>query len=92
MQSKDIYLTHLTFRFRYRIMDAICINCCSCCLHDKSPRKRQIYAMLDNIEHYKSQQLERLRENYTQQVFCSEMYFVIEFKLIDSCLNSGASY
>lgn len=33
-----------------------------------SPRARQIYAMLDNIEQYKSQQLERLRENYTQQV------------------------
>lgn len=31
-------------------------------------RARQIYAMLDNIEQYKSQQLEKLRDNYTQQV------------------------
>lgn len=44
-------------------------NCCSFCKRDRvTPRARQIYAMLDNIEQYKSQQLERLRENYTQQV------------------------
>lgn len=44
-------------------------NFCSFCKRDKvSPRARQIYAMLDNIERYKSQQLEKLRENYTQQV------------------------
>lgn len=28
-----------------------------------------MYVMLDNIEHYKSQQLEKLRDNYAQQVF-----------------------
>ncbi|XP_055632247.1 uncharacterized protein LOC129772801 [Toxorhynchites rutilus septentrionalis] len=55
---------------RFRIIELICTNCCSYCYRgDKSSSKaRQIYAMLDNIEHYKSQQLERLRENYTQQV------------------------
>ncbi|XP_061394811.1 uncharacterized protein LOC133330372 [Musca vetustissima] len=42
----------------------------TCCAkrNKKSPRARQIYAMLDSIENYKSQQLERLRENYAQQV------------------------
>ncbi|ETN66464.1 leucine-rich transmembrane protein [Anopheles darlingi] len=55
---------------RFRLVDLICRNCCSYCYKtDKTSSKaRQIYAMLDNIEHYKSQQLERLRENYTQQV------------------------
>uniref|UniRef100_A0A182MC07 Uncharacterized protein n=1 Tax=Anopheles culicifacies TaxID=139723 RepID=A0A182MC07_9DIPT len=55
---------------RFRIVDLICQNCCSYCYkNDKTSSKaRQIYAMLDNIEHYKSQQLERLRDNYTQQV------------------------
>ncbi|XP_057655817.1 uncharacterized protein LOC130893605 [Diorhabda carinulata] len=44
-------------------------NFCSFCKRDKvSPRARQIYAMLDNIEQYKSQQLEKLRENYALQV------------------------
>ncbi|KAF7270886.1 uncharacterized protein LOC143204824 [Rhynchophorus ferrugineus] len=44
-------------------------NFCSFCKRDRvSPRARQIYAMLDNIEQYKSQQLEKLKENYTQQV------------------------
>ena len=44
-------------------------HCCSFCRRDrKSPRTRQIYDMLDNIEQYKSQQLEKLRENYAQQV------------------------
>lgn len=44
-------------------------NFCSFCKRDRvSPRARQIYAMLDNIEQYKSQQLEKLKDNYTQQV------------------------
>ncbi|XP_066257411.1 immunoglobulin domain and leucine-rich repeat-containing protein 2 [Euwallacea similis] len=44
-------------------------NFCSFCKRDRvSPRARQIYTMLDNIERYKSQQLEKLRDNYTQQV------------------------
>lgn len=44
-------------------------HCCSFCKRDRvSPRAKQIYALLDNIEQYKSQQLERLRENYTMQV------------------------
>ncbi|XP_031341617.1 uncharacterized protein LOC116169615 [Photinus pyralis] len=44
-------------------------HCCSFCKRDRtSPRARQIYDMLDNIEQYKSQQLEKLRENYAQQV------------------------
>jgi hypothetical protein len=55
---------------RFRIIELICMNCCSLCYkNDKTKTKaRQVYAMLDSIEHYKSQQLEKLRENYTQQV------------------------
>lgn len=53
------------FRRRFGIFDKF-----TCCAkrNKKSPRARQIYAMLDSIENYKSQQLERLRENYAQQV------------------------
>jgi len=44
-------------------------KCCCCCRRDRvSPRARHIYQMLDHIEQYKTQQLERLRDNYTQQV------------------------
>lgn len=44
-------------------------NFCSFYKRDRvSPRAKQIYAMLENIEQYKSQQLERLRDNYAQQV------------------------
>ncbi|XP_063699241.1 immunoglobulin domain and leucine-rich repeat-containing protein 2-like isoform X2 [Culicoides brevitarsis] len=55
---------------RFNIIELICVNCCGYCYNrDKTSRRsRQIYGMLDSIEHYKSQQLERLRENYTQQV------------------------
>lgn len=55
---------------RFRIIELICMNCCSLCYkNDKTKTKaRQIYAMLDSIEHYKAHQLEKLRENYTQQV------------------------
>jgi hypothetical protein len=55
---------------RFRIIELICMNCCSLCYKsDKTKNKAgQVYAMLDSIEHYKSQQLEKLRENYNQQV------------------------
>ncbi|XP_059619257.1 immunoglobulin domain and leucine-rich repeat-containing protein 2 [Phlebotomus argentipes] len=54
---------------RFGLTDKCMKNCCDCCLRDKAtPRARQIYAMLDSIEHYKSMQLEKLRENYAQQV------------------------
>ncbi|XP_055295916.1 uncharacterized protein LOC129565272 isoform X2 [Sitodiplosis mosellana] len=52
---------------RFNIANKICMNCCICCLRKKQPKKH-ILQMLDSIEHYKSQQLERLRENYAQQV------------------------
>lgn len=61
----------LIIQFLRYILDKFGIlnNFCSFCKRDKvSPRARQIYAMLDNIERYKSQQLEKLRDNYTQQV------------------------
>lgn len=55
---------------RFRIIELICMNCCSLCYrNDRTKTKAiQIYAMLNSIEHYKSQQLIKLRENYTQQV------------------------
>lgn len=62
--------------FRFNIMDKICMNCCACCLR-KKPRAKQILQMLDSIEHYKSQQLERLRENYAQQVSINLLHFVV---------------
>ncbi|XP_055916784.1 immunoglobulin domain and leucine-rich repeat-containing protein 2 [Eupeodes corollae] len=52
---------------RYGLYYRIC-NVFVCVGRKKSPRAKQIYAMLDSIEHYKTQQLERLRENYAQQV------------------------
>lgn len=61
--------------FRFGIIDKLVANCCTCCLRAKSPRAKQIYSMLDSIEHYKSQQLEKLRENYTQQVCKYCIYF-----------------
>lgn len=39
-----------------------------CCEDVDSPRNKQFYQMMESIEHYKAQQLERLRDNYTSQV------------------------
>lgn len=60
------------------------MNCCACCLR-KKPRAKHIFQMLDSIELYKSQQLERLRENYTQQVssLFSQLWFFIPFLTLD---------
>lgn len=41
---------------------------CPCCMGGESPRARQLYRMLESLEQYRCQQLERLRENYTSQV------------------------
>jgi hypothetical protein len=47
---------------------------CSCCFEDEedeesiSPRSKQVHQVLETIEQYKTLQLERLRDNYTQQV------------------------
>ncbi|XP_039748065.1 immunoglobulin domain and leucine-rich repeat-containing protein 2-like [Pararge aegeria] len=57
-------LRHIFVRFR---LLETCCSCCTCVNRD-APRSRQIYHMLDNIEQYKRQQLEKLRENYAVQV------------------------
>ncbi|XP_058807899.1 leucine-rich repeat and immunoglobulin-like domain-containing nogo receptor-interacting protein 3 isoform X2 [Phymastichus coffea] len=64
-----LLLTLLVQLLRCLFVRCGCAKWCLCCRHvGATPRAKQIYQMLDNIEHYKSMQLERLRENYTQQV------------------------
>lgn len=41
---------------------------CPCCMMGESPRARQLYRMLESLEQYRCQQLERLRDNYACQV------------------------
>ncbi|XP_075544596.1 uncharacterized protein LOC142578846 isoform X2 [Dermacentor variabilis] len=41
---------------------------CPCCMIGESPRARQLYRMLESLEQYRCQQLERLRDNYACQV------------------------
>lgn len=41
---------------------------CPCDVSGNSPRAKQLYQMLESLESYRCQQLERLRENYTSQV------------------------
>lgn len=64
---------------RFNLINKICMNCCACCLR-KKPRAKHILQMLDSIEHYKSQQLERLRENYAQQVSGGSVFFANFFE------------
>ncbi|CAB3225548.1 unnamed protein product [Arctia plantaginis] len=52
--------------YRFRLLETCC-SCCTC-VNREAPRSRQIFCMLDNIEQYKRQQLEKLRENYAVQV------------------------
>ncbi|CAD6999157.1 unnamed protein product [Ceratitis capitata] len=64
-----------------------------CCGRNKqSPRARQVYAMLDSIECYKSQQLERLRENYAQQVHRIRENCAQQVEWIQSSYTSQAKY
>ena len=45
-----------------------CLFCC-CCKDQLPPKAKRLKKALDSIEAYKAQQLERLRENYHQQVY-----------------------
>ncbi|EDW13233.1 uncharacterized protein LOC6577859 [Drosophila mojavensis] len=66
----------------------------SCCANrnKRSPRSRQIYAMLDSIENYKSQQLERLRENYAQQVHRIRENCALQVEWIQSSYTTQAKH
>ncbi|CAN8006464.1 unnamed protein product [Ixodes hexagonus] len=41
---------------------------CPCDVGANSPRAKQLYRMLESLEHYRCQQLDRLRDNYAGQV------------------------
>ncbi|GAB0087244.1 uncharacterized protein DMENIID0001_015370 [Sergentomyia squamirostris] len=78
---------------RFGITDKCMKNCCDCCMRDKAtPRARQIYAMLDSIEHYKSMQLEKLRENYAQQVHRIKDNCTQQVEWIQNSYNSQAKH
>ncbi|XP_075152144.1 uncharacterized protein LOC142226136 [Haematobia irritans] len=74
---------------KYGIFDKF--YCCAS-RNKKSPRARQIYAMLDSIESYKSQQLERLRENYAQQVHRIRENCTQQVEWIQSSYSSQAKH
>lgn len=60
-----------------------CCSCCTCVKRD-APRTRQVYNMLDNIEQYKRQQLEKLRENYAVQASIVLGFMVVVYVYVYS--------
>lgn len=74
---------------RYGICDKFL--CCAS-RSKKSPRSKQIYAMLDSIETYKSLQLEKLRENYAQQVHRIRENCTLQVEWIQSSYTSQAKH
>lgn len=76
--------------YRYRLLETCC-SCCTCVNHD-APRTRQIYSMLDNIEQYKRQQLEKLRENYAIQVHRIKENCTQQMEWIQSSYSTQASH
>jgi len=62
------FITLIVQGFRY-VMDRFgWWECCYCCGRRLSPRAQQARNLLEAIEQYKSQQLDRLRDNYNGQV------------------------
>ncbi|XP_068204397.1 immunoglobulin domain and leucine-rich repeat-containing protein 2 [Palaemon carinicauda] len=61
-----LLITLLTQFINY-LMDRLGLQCC-CCRDRLSPKARQIRKLLESVEGYKTQQLDRLRENYNAQV------------------------
>lgn len=60
-------LITLLIQFINYLMDRLGLQCC-CCRDRLSPKARQIRKLLESVESYKTQQLDRLRENYNAQV------------------------
>lgn len=71
----SVFNVNIVCVFRFRLLETCC-SCCTCVNRD-APRSRQIFSMLDNIEQYKRQQLEKLRENYAVQVSIPILVFVV---------------
>ncbi|XP_061380932.1 leucine-rich repeat and immunoglobulin-like domain-containing nogo receptor-interacting protein 3 isoform X1 [Danaus plexippus] len=76
--------------YRYRLLETCC-SCCTCVNRD-APRTRQIYHMLDNIEQYKRQQLEKLRENYAVQVHRIKENCTQQMEWIQSSYSTQAAH
>ncbi|CAG9782415.1 unnamed protein product [Diatraea saccharalis] len=76
--------------YRFRLMETCC-SCCTCVSRD-APRTRQIYSMLDNIEQYKRQQLDKLRENYAVQVHRIKDNCTQQMEWIQNSYSSQASH
>ncbi|KAM3958323.1 LOW QUALITY PROTEIN: uncharacterized protein ACR2FA_007648 [Aphomia sociella] len=75
---------------RFHLMETCC-SCCTCVSRD-APRTRQIYSMLDNIEQYKRQQLEKLRENYAVQVHRIKENCTQQMEWIQNSYSSQATH
>lgn len=76
--------------YRFHLMETCC-SCCTCVSRD-APRTRQIYSMLDNIEQYKRQQLEKLRENYAVQVHRIKENCTQQMEWIQNSYTSQANH
>lgn len=81
MYSVYLCFHHLFFFFRYG-----CCLCCCCCENRLPPKAQKVKDAFDSIEAYKQQQLDKLRENYTQQV-SSHSFMSVNHDLC--CLSSS---
>ena len=63
LTKKSMMILTVAFLYSY----GCCLFCC-CCENKLPPKARRLKRALDSIEAYRTQQQEKLRENYTQQV------------------------
>eukprot|EP00095_Tigriopus_kingsejongensis_P009810 maker-scaffold239_size242058-snap-gene-0.16 protein:Tk09810 transcript:maker-scaffold239_size242058-snap-gene-0.16-mRNA-1 annotation:"leucine-rich repeat and immunoglobulin-like domain-containing nogo receptor-interacting protein 2" len=62
-------LLTLFIKFIYFILETYgCCLCCCCCEDRLPPKAQKVKTALDSIEAYKVHQLDKLKENYTQQM------------------------
>lgn len=74
---------------RFRLMETCC-SCCTCI--GTTQRTRQIHGMLENIEQYKRQQLEKLKENYAGQVHRIKENCTQQMEWIQNSYSTQASH
>ena len=72
-----------------------CLFCC-CCKDQLPPKAKQLKSALESIETYRAQQLEKLRDNYAQQVndrnifyYFKKLHLIIYLKPAQSLVSSS---
>jgi len=81
-------LTLLGKLLHYLLWNYGCCLCCSCCKDQQPPKIKRLTKVVDSIETYRIQQLEKLRDNYQQQSLRIRDNYTLQLERVRDNYNS----